>query len=222
MKRHRSTRTLACLVLGAGAASFAGAQPVESLTLTIEWDKPVIGPGETNTGKLLATVGPDLGTITAWNTKPGTGQAGTLKAFASAIFNFMGMENGLNGTFQWTIPAEFNISSKPGMMWPTGGAAGVNAGQFGHPANPQPNVNQTVTLLQFKWSETAGGGPYNVLFETELLSAKVYLDVGLAAWVGENAVKIDGEGGFMVIPAPSAIAFAVPLFLVAGTRRRRP
>jgi hypothetical protein len=200
------------------ATSFA--QPLEQLTFSVVWDKAVIAHGETNTGKVMATIGPGIGTITAWNTLPGKGQTGIIEAFASAIFHFKGMENGLNGTFSWTIPVEFNFSSLPGVPWPTGGAMGVNAGQFGPPTYPNPNVKQTVTILEFAWHEVAGGGPYNVLFEAEATSAKVYLDVGLNSWVGENAVKLNGEGGFSVIPAAST-AWPVVAGLAVLARRRR-
>ncbi len=221
MRTPRLHHAAASIAVIAGIASFARAQPLETLTLTIEWDKPTIGHGETNAGKLLATVGPEIGSVTAWNSAPGTGQAATLKAFGAAIFNFMGMENGLNGKFEWTIPTEFDPGS-PGEPWPTGGAKGVNTGQVGPPTNPSPNVNQTVTLLKFKWTESAGDGPYNVLFQTQLTAAKVPLDVGLPNWVAENAVKIDGQGGFTVIPTPAIGAIGIPMLFAIVRRRRQP
>jgi hypothetical protein len=209
----------------ASAAAIAdtctNAQPLETMTLSIEWDWPVISHGQTNTGKILATMSPKIGSTVAWNTPPGKGQPGILIAFMSASFDLQGISNALNGTLAWTIPAEFDIANKPGVPDGEGGIKGTITGQFiGNPNPFPPNTNQTVTILELEWTESAGGDSYEVNFASKMLTAKVGLDVGLSSIVGENAVKIDGQGGFNVIPAPSAIVLA-PLAVAGLTRRRR-
>ncbi len=206
--------------LAAAMAATARAQPLETITLSVEWEKAVIGPGETNVGHVVATVSPKIGSMVAWNTPPGTGQLGKLIGFLSSIFDLQNAGNALNGTLAWTVPSEFNVANKPGTPDGLGGINGTNAGQFLGNPNPNPNYSQQVTILNLTWKETSGVGAYDVLFATKLISAKVGLDVGLSSYVPENAVKIDGQGGFGVVPGPGVamLAFAVPML---GRRRAR-
>ncbi len=222
MNRAPVVGAIACLAASMGAARAAMAQPLESLTFSVEWEKAVIAPGETNTGQVLATVGPAIGATTAWNSPPGTGQLGAIKAFASTVFNLKNLQNGTNGLCYVTIPSEFNASTKPISDDGNGGFVGLNTGQIAFPANTNPNTNQTVAILNVAWKAADAPGGYEVIYATKSTSGKVFLDVGLAAWVGENAVRIDGQGGFAVIPAPPTIAIIVPWLLAIGTRRRKP
>lgn len=213
-------RTMMGGVMACGLAMVAGsavAQPLEALTFTIEWDKAVISHGETNTGKVVATITPQIGAVTAWNTVPGTGQVGTLEAFASTIFDLLGKSNATNGALAWTVPADVNAANKPGTPGPDGGIVGTFAGQFS--SAPILNLNQAVTVLKLEWKESAGTGVYDVLFQSKMLTAKVFLDVGLSSWVGENCVKVDGQGGFSVVPGPGVMGGLVVAFGLARRRR---
>ncbi len=212
MNPSRTLRIVASAALIAGAAPFAFAQPVESLSLTIEWAKPTILFGESNTAKVHATLGPDIGSGTKWNTPPGTGQPGVLKAFASTILDLPNLQNGQKGTLAWKMNPEFwegVVEPIPPKPDGNGGLKDFNLGQFGPPLNPTPNTNQSVWLFDLTWTADQGAtAPFMVEYATKLVTAKVYLDVGLSNWVGENAAKIDGQGGFIVIPAPSILAMA--------------
>lgn len=224
MKREQASRVLALIALVAGAGLVARAQyPIETITYSIEWEKAEIAPGETNTATVWATITPDIGTLCLWNPGGGgTGQAGILKSFASTIFDFVSVTNGDKGTITDAfVHKEFAIT--PDSITPIG-TTGVKAkaGQFGFPTNPNPNVSQSVAVLSFTWKAGDAGEAYDVLYATKSISAKVYLDVGLAVWVGENAFKVDDQGGFTVTPAPSAISLVVPLLWVVGNRRRMP
>lgn len=224
MNRPHARRTLGSVLLIAGHASLALAQPLETLTLTIAWDKPVIAPGEANSGAIYATASPEIGSTTAWNTPPGMGQPGMVKAFASTIFDFTSLQNGAKGTLAWTRNPEFAISLVDPKPDGAGGFTSANLGQFGLPVNPSPNVNGTVKLVDLQWiaASKVPPEPLAVVYQTKAATAKIFLEVGLTAWVGESAIKIDGQGGFTVIPAPTATAIALPALLLATRRRRRP
>ncbi len=75
--RHAS---LALVVLAAGLPISAIAQPIEQIEYSIVWDKPVLIPGEVQTGHVWLKVAPDIGSAVQWNTAPGTGQSATLMA----------------------------------------------------------------------------------------------------------------------------------------------
>ncbi len=205
-----------------GLLSLAGAalgQPLETVTISIDWDKPVIQHGETNTGKVIATVSPKIGDTVAWNTAPGTGQAATLLAFRRAILDLVGVENAANGSLEWTIPGKWNTPLEPGTLTPEGGIKDMWVMQPGGPVDPNPDTSQAPTICLLEWKETNGGEAYDVLFESKLALAQVFIDVGFAAWIGENCVKIDEKGGFSVVPGPGAwvVVFGATLAL----RRRR-
>jgi hypothetical protein len=211
-------RALAVLAV-AGLATVSNAQPIEALSYSVEWDFASINNGGTNTGGVYATITPDIGTQTAWNTVPGKGQAGILKAFASSIIALVNNLNGLNGNIAWTVPADMNLANIPGVPDGLGGITNSQSGQFGPPTNPTPNLKQKVLILALSWTDTAGGN-YSVDYGVKSSSGKVWLDVGLAAWVGENAVRTDGKGGFNVVPAPASLALLGLGGLIAGRRRR--
>lgn len=210
-------RALAVLAV-AGLAAATNAQPIETITYSVEWDQASI-TGGSNTGAVYATITPDIGTTTAWNTKPGTGQAGKLMAFASTIGNLVNTANGLNGTLDWTVPTDVNAANIKGTADGSGGIAGTQSGQFGPPVNPAPNTKQKVKILDLKWTLGVAGN-YSVSWDFNATSSKVFLDVGLASWVGENAAKVSGKGGFNVTPAPASLALLGLGGLVAGRRRR--
>jgi hypothetical protein len=125
----------------------ANAQPVETLTLSIVWEKPLIQFGETNTGKIYATLGPEICTLTAWNSPPGSGQLGVLKAFATTIFDFKNVQNATKGSLWWTFNPEFELQSSWATSDGEGGFAGASPGQIGAKINPDPNIDQAVWLI---------------------------------------------------------------------------
>ncbi len=216
-----------CLALCVALALPGRAQSVETLTLTLKWAKSTIQFGESNTAKVHATLGPDIGSGTKWNTPPGTGQPAVLKAFASTILNLPNLQNGQKGSLDWTLNSEFSGGVVPNPPKPdgNGGLTDFNLGQFGPPTNPTPNTDQSVWLFEITWTADQGAtAPFMVEYATELLSAKVYLDIGLPSgvWVGENAVKIDAKGGFMVIPSPSTLSACMLIVLAVTKRGRRP
>ncbi len=216
----RSAIAAAALIL-AGAAR--GQYPAETITYSIEWEKTVIAPGEANTATVRATITPEIGTLCHWNSGGGgTGQPGVLKAFASTIFDFVSVSGADKGTIvEALVPTEFAIAPDPITPVGTTGVK-VKAGQYAFPINPNPNVNQSVAVLSFTWLAGDAGQAYEVLYQTQAVSGKVYLDVGLAVWVGDNTVKVNGQGGFSVTPSPASWAAYVPLLLIAGQRRRKP
>ncbi len=209
------TRALSVLAI-VGLASAAQAQ--ETLTYVIEWANASISQGS-NTGAVYAILDPVVGTKTTWNTPPGTGQAGTIMAFASSIFNTTGVQNATKGTLAWTVPTDVNAANKKGTDDGAGGITGTNAGQFGPPVNTNPNVGNKVKLLDLTWTITTAGN-YTVEYAIKSTSGKVFLDVGLASWVGENATRTDKGASFNVTPAPASLALLGLGGLVAGRRRR--
>lgn len=218
-RRARFARSTALL---AGVATVANAQyPIETLTFSIEWENDVSPSNPMVKGAVWATISPDIGATVAWNTKPGTGQLGTLEAFASTIFNTSNVENGATGKLAWTVPTNYNVNGKIGTPDGNGGIHETNVGQFGPPVNTSPLIDQKVKLLDLTWV-TSDFSARHVQYETQAIWAKVYLDVGLAVWVGENASIVNGSGGFWVVPAPSVVALIAPLLLVATKRRRTP
>lgn len=213
-------RSIACLAASAGVATIAHTQPIESLTFSVVWDKSVIAPGETNTGAVRATIWPEIGTVTAWNTYPGTGQLGKLLGFAKAKLDLHNLANALEGTLAWSIAKPLALGSL-GVPDGNGGISGASMWQHWQTL-PSPNFDQSLDLLELTWTHTGSAStPFEVKFEVESFIAKVYLDVGLSVWIDENAVKLDGQGGFSVIPAPSPLWASGPIALAVTNRRRR-
>jgi MYXO-CTERM domain-containing protein len=211
------TRALSVLAV-VGLASVANAQAIEGITYVIEWTNASISSGA-NTGAVYAILDPGVGTASAWNTPPGKGQAGTIKAFASSIFDTLSVSNGTNGTLAWAVPANMNLANIPGSSNGAGGITGSNAGQLGPPSNTAPVVDNKVKILDLTWTLNVAGN-YTVQYAVKSTSGKVYLDVGLASWVGENAVRTDKGGSFNVTPAPASLALLGLGGLIVGRRRR--
>lgn len=212
------SRYLASVVGIAAFAVCSNAQPIESITYSVEWDGATVLPGGSNTGAVYATITPSIGSTTQWNTPPGTGQSGILKSFASSIINLVNTKgSNIDAVLTWTVPTEFNIANKPGTSDGNNGILASQSGQFGLPSNPSPNTAQKVKILDLKWTLISAMTIQPVEYTTQAVSSKVYLDVGLAAWVGENAVKIDGVGAFSAIPSPGAL----PALMVMGLAARR-
>lgn len=210
------------IILAAGSIC-THAQPTEQIEYSIVWDKPVLMPGEVQTGHVWLTLTPDIGSTVQWNAPPGTGQAATLKAIASSIFSVTNIENGLSGTMiQWSRLPEWEVSPNfGGNPDGNGGIKAVNIGQFGAPTNPNPNTNASVIVFWFKWDPLGNYSPRSVTYEVSATSGKVFLEVpGLAAWVGENAVKVGSQSSFQVVPAPTELGVSA-IGLIGLTRRRR-
>lgn len=207
---------IAC-VFGCGTTAIA--QDV-TIKYSIKWDKAIIlSNGDSNTAGVYAEIVPGLGTSVPWTTLPGKGQPGTIKAFASSVFDILAIQGGNAGTLQWTIPTALNLANIPGSPNGQGGITGANAGQVGVPLNPNPVLDNPVKIMDLKW--THNGNPFTTIeFQAKATSGKVFLDVGLASWVGHNAkFLVEGNGGFS-IPSPSAWA-VLGLAGVMTSRRRR-
>ena len=152
----------------AALASVAVAQPIETIDFTVVWDKPEIGPGETNTGHVIATIGPKIGSIVAWNTPPGTGQAGKLLCFQSSTLDFVNVQNGLSGTIAWTVPSPLFNLGKLGSPDGNGGITGSKTYQ-NYFSEPSPNFGQWLSVLDLEWTANGGGGAaYEVIYETKI------------------------------------------------------
>ena len=85
-------------------------------------------------------------------------------------------------------------------------------------------MDQSVTVLKIAWKAPAITDGFDVMYSTKVTAGKVFLDIGTTSpkWVGENAVKIDGQGGFTVLPAPGAgFAFIGAVVALQSARRRR-
>jgi MYXO-CTERM domain-containing protein len=215
------TRALAVLAV-AGLAAIANAQDT-SISYSIVWDKASINPGETNTGKVIATVTPGFGATIKWTTPPGKGQNGILKAFASSIFDTVNLLNGEQGTLAWTVPTALNLANIQGNL-NGGGIVGTNAGQVAPPINPNPNVDNPITILNLTWTGNAGFSG-NVSYNVKATSGKMFLDISTTptpTWVGHNATKLESAaaGNFTVVPAPASMALLGLGGLVAARRRR--
>ena len=212
------TRAIFALAAAAGMATVASAQ--EGMTFSIKWDKAQVNNGEVQTGSVWATFTPGAGSTTNWNTAPGTGQSATVKAFASSQGHLLGVLNATAGTLAWTVPSALNIANKPGTSDGNGGINGTQAGQFGPPANQNPILDNPIKILDLMWTPS----DYNaktVTYKFDGTSSKIWLDVGLQAWVGENAIITDSaNASFEVVPAPATLALLGLGGLVAGRRRR--
>lgn len=218
-------KTKACVALvGVAAGLFAGLALGQDTTMSysITWDKPTIENGQTNTGAVWVTIAPGIGSSVQWTTPPGKGQPGTIEAFASSVFDTMNLLNGSNGQLSWTVPTEFNVAGLPGTPDGNGGISGTSAGQLsgGGGINPNPNVSNPVKLLNLQWKAEAAGA-YDVNYGLKSLTGKMFLNIGISNWVGHNATfRVDGQGGFSVIPVPSAAAAFGFGVLILGRRTR--
>jgi hypothetical protein len=212
------TRAIFALAAAAGMATVASAQ--EGMTFSIKWDKAVVNNGEVQTGSVWATFTPPIGSNTNWNTPPGSGQPGTVEAFASSQGHLLNILNGTAGTLAWTVPSAVNLANKPGTPDGNGGISTTQAGQFGPPANPTPLLDNPIKILDLMWTPSNYSAK-TVTYKFDGTSAKLWLDVGLQAWVGENAIITDsGNTSFEVVPAPATLALLGLGGLVAGRRRR--
>ncbi len=200
------------------------AQPIEQIEYSIVWDKPVLMPGEVQTGYVWLTVTPDIGSTVQWNTPPGTGQSATLMAIASSILTIKNIENGLTGMLtkfdcepKWVGAGQCFV-----VLDDKGGIQAANIGQFGLPSNPNPNTNQSAAVFWFNWDPMGDYTPRTVTYEGSATSGKVYLQVpGLPAWVGENVVKIGSQSSFQIVPTPMGLAVGAIGWIAMGRRRRR-
>ncbi len=196
----------ACVVGGfVCCAGVACSQVVDQQVIyTIQWDQPVLESGVA-TGAVFLTADPPIG-YEIWCYLPCGGggfppnATAVSKAIASSILDFINIQNGATGVLSWTVPSEFNVASKPGTPDGTGGIKQSQAGQFGIPVNSSPNTSSTVKLLELEWDPLGDYSERVVEFQTKSTSAKVFVDVGLVAWVGDNAKRIDDTGGFLVRP----------------------
>jgi hypothetical protein len=212
-------------VIGVGtAAGGAGAQPVEAMEYSIAWDKPVLAPGEVQTGHVWLTVTPEIGSAVQWNTAPGKGQDATLMAIASAFMKVINIENGMTGQItNFQVVTQWSPGQSFAQLDGNGGIKDINAGQFGPPANPNPNTGQSAAVFWFKWDPMGDYTPRTVTYQALGTAAKVYLSVpGFASWVGENAEKISMQSSFQVVPAPGGIVMAVGIVRLLARRTRRP
>ncbi len=199
-------------------AGSALGQLTPTFTYSIEWENAP-SPGVPAKGAVYANC-EEIGKAIQWFTPPGTGQWGTAKAFASTIFNLVNMQNATTGELYWSVPPELDSAVNKGTSDGNGGITASQAGQFGPPVNTNPVVTKKVKVLNLSWTTTDFSTMRFVKWTTKATSGKVFLDVGLAAWVGQNVIKVDGSGGFWVVPAPSGLGL-VGLAGVVTTRRRR-
>ncbi len=219
MARFHSIPRSALALTTLASASLAQGPTME---FSVVWEHTVLTEG-VNKGAIYATIAPDIGSQIPWTTPPGTGQLGTLKAFAVAHLGFKGVQNGTTGVLSWTLQSEFMISNKPMTSEPGGGFYPYPAGQFGLPVNPNPNTKQTVKLYDLAWDPKGDYSPREVLWQTSTPpNPKVFLDVGLGAWVGQYATPIHAPPeGFWVVPAPTSAAGMLVLAGIGACRRRR-
>ncbi len=206
--------------LASSGTTVAIAQPIEQIEYSIAWDKPVLMPGEVQTGHVWLKVTPDIGSAVQWNTMPGTGQAATLKAIASSIMNVTNVANGLTGSMTyWKQESGWNASQFGGKGDGNGGIKQINVGQF---ADPWANTNPSVNVFLFVWDPLGDYAPRTVTYEVSATTGKVWLEVpGLSMWVGENAVKIASQSSFQIVPGPGAVVLFAGLVPLLARRARR-
>ncbi len=221
MKPIHRVSTLAALPLN--VATMAHAQPIEQIDYSIVWDKPVLMPGEVQTGHVWLKVTPDIGSTVQWNTKPGTGQAATLMAIAGSKFDLVNIQNGLTGKLvEWQLDSAWYLAGPGSPPDGKGGILNINPGQFGKPINPSPNTNQSVSPFFFVWDPLGNYSPREVTYGFNPKTAEVWLDVpGLPNWVGEDAAMIATQSSFQIVPAPSTLAILVIGATALRTRRKR-
>lgn len=208
--------------LAAYATTMSHAQPIEQIEYSIVWDKPVLMPGEVQTGHVWLTVTPDIGSAVQWNTPPGTGQAATLMAIASSFIEFQNISNGLSGAITQIVLDPEWLSSGPGFQLDPNGNWKTNFGQVGKPLNQNPNTNAAVSPYHFVWDPKGNYTPREVTYAINPTSGKVFLEVpGISAWVGENALKIATQSSFQIVPGPGAVAMFAGLVPLLARRARR-
>lgn len=216
------------LVLAASVALPASSHAQQTVTLTysVAWDKSQIAPGEANQGAIVCTIEPALGSTIAWTTPPGTGQLGTLQAFASSIFSLMNAGNGLKGNVSYAVPTSLNLSQGPGKNPDEfGNIKGLQAGQFGPPVNPIPVYDNPIVICNIEWKAFAAASePYEVAYFASSTSGKVYLDVGLPSgtWVAQKGtLQSAAPSGFIVTPGPGSVSTLLLGLGVGAARVRR-
>ncbi len=220
-RRSGLSRTAIQASMLTAAAIHAHAQPIEQIEYSIVWDKPVLMPGEVQTGHVWLKASPDIGSVVQWNTSPGTGQPATLMAIASSFIEIQNIANGLTGEIiQIWLDSGWD-SGGAGMPPDPNGNWKTNFGQFGKPVNQNPNTNAAVSPYHFVWDPTGDYTPREVTYGINPTSGKVYLEVpGLSAWVGENAVKLGSQASFQVVPAPPSFMLILLGCGALGARRR--
>ncbi len=226
MKESHHMRRTSIVVMAAGFAAalwaprVTHAQPIETLTFSIEWENDVTPTNPTAKGAVWATISPNIGMQVQWNTLPGTGQVGVLMAFGQAVFDTLDVANSTTGTLTWSVPSNWDLSVA-GTPDGNGGITQSKVGQIVQP-NPSPNTQQKVKLLELAWT-TGQFSPRLVEFVTQCTLGKVNIDVGLSVWPGENTAIVNGAGGFWVVPGPSPLwVMALVTVWPLWVRRRQP
>jgi len=207
------------------ATTSAHAQVIEAMQFELVWDQNVMTPGSgINHGTIYAKLSPEIGSMGAWNTPPGTGQVGPIEAYASSKVNLLNLENGLSGDLWWWSPSWGTLVNLPGTPDGQGGIFESHYGQAGKTVNPNPLTENTVPILYLSWDAQGDYTPRTVTYETVGTSAKVYLSItlpnGQTAWAAEKAEFSGMKTSFQVIPAPAAALVIGGCGLISQRRRR--
>jgi hypothetical protein len=176
------TRALFALVAAAGLASVANAQ--EAISFKLYFSNNSINEGGTNKVMIDVSFAPPGGSTAKWDTPPGTGQTGTVIAFAAAVLDMLNKGNAQNGTWSnLTLHGDYSQGGllSPGTPNAGGGIDKINMGQSGPNPNNYNKDNPIVQIWAADWTGKAG------------FQGVVSLELNLAA--GKTAktwLKVDG------------------------------
>ena len=219
------TRALFALVAAAGLASVANAQ--EAISFKLYFSNAQINEGGTNKVMIDVSFAPPGGSTAKWDTPPGTGQTGTVIAFAAAVLDMLNKGNAQNGTWSnLTLHGDYSQGGllSPGTPNAGGGIDKINMGQSG----PNPNIyNKDNPIVQIWAADWTGKAGFQGVVSLELnlsagKTAKTWLKVdGVQVPVADNWTFLtNGTQTFNVVPAPASLALLGLGGLVAGRRRR--
>ena len=219
------TRALFALVAAAGLASVANAQ--EAISFKLYFSNNSINEGGTNKVMIDVAFAPPGGSTAKWDTPPGTGQTGTVIAFAAAVLDMLNKGNAQNGTWSnLTLHGDYSQGGllSPGTPNAGGGIDKINMGQSG----PNPNIyNKDNPIVQIWAADWTGKAGFQGVVSLELnlsagKTAKTWLKVdGVQVPVADNWTFLtNGTQSFAVVPAPASLALLGLGGLVAGRRRR--
>ncbi|MCC6659922.1 MAG: hypothetical protein IT437_03450 [Phycisphaerales bacterium] len=185
----------------------------EEVTFTVRFEHPVLTPGQVQRVSVWASFAPGVGAIVPWNTKPGTGEPGTVQGFSAAWFDIENISGASTGAYS-NMAINPVMLGTPGIAFPSGTVGGIFARQFLAPTSQ----DNPILLWSADWA-TSSFAPREVTLRPVATALPyIFLNVGFSLPVNDLWTPISVENSFQVIPAPGVL---VPLAAAAFFDRRR-